>query len=174
MAPQKGKQGTKGQKQIVEENTATLNFYRNMILGSNGAFLIVNGFIKSEFAHFDLGMFLLVAFVHICCYQLMAYMAKAKFSPSGQLLDGGIDLNMEAGVSEHVKDLVILTSACQVLGILSRYFWLLWLLAPLRLFYTVWANFLAPWMFSSAAESPDVDEKNEKKQKKMERKMKYR
>lgn len=31
---QKGKQGTKGSKQIVEENIATLSFYRNMIIGS--------------------------------------------------------------------------------------------------------------------------------------------
>lgn len=30
----------------------------------------------------------------------MAYMARAKFSETGQLLDGGIDLNMESGISE--------------------------------------------------------------------------
>lgn len=30
----------------------------------------------------------------------MAYMAKAKYSETGQLLDGGIDLNMESGISE--------------------------------------------------------------------------
>jgi len=39
--PQKGKQGTKGQKQIVEENTATLNFYRNMVFIANGIYLTV-------------------------------------------------------------------------------------------------------------------------------------
>lgn len=30
---QKGKQGTKGAKQIVEENKTTLTFYRNMAIG---------------------------------------------------------------------------------------------------------------------------------------------
>lgn len=30
---QKGKQGTKGAKQIVEENKTTLAFYRNMAIG---------------------------------------------------------------------------------------------------------------------------------------------
>ena len=50
LQPQKGKVGTKGQKQIMEENTQTLNFYRIMILGSNGLFLILNGFVFSEFA----------------------------------------------------------------------------------------------------------------------------
>ena len=52
--PQKGKVGTKGQKQIMEENAQTLNFYRIMILGSNGLFLILNGFIFSEFATFEI------------------------------------------------------------------------------------------------------------------------
>ncbi len=31
----------------------------------------------------------------------MAYMARAKYSETGQLLDGGIDLNMESGISEY-------------------------------------------------------------------------
>lgn len=30
----------------------------------------------------------------------MAYMARAKYSETGQLLDGGLDLNMEGGLSE--------------------------------------------------------------------------
>ena len=30
----------------------------------------------------------------------MVYMARAKYSETGQLLDGGIDLNMESGISE--------------------------------------------------------------------------
>lgn len=33
-----GKQATKGQKQIVEENVATLSFYRNMSFGAVGAY----------------------------------------------------------------------------------------------------------------------------------------
>ena len=54
LQPQKGKVGTKGQKQIMEENTQTLNFYRIMILGSNGLFLTLNGFVFSEFATFEI------------------------------------------------------------------------------------------------------------------------
>ena len=30
----------------------------------------------------------------------MVYMSKARYSETGQLLDGGLDLNMEAGVTE--------------------------------------------------------------------------
>ena len=36
---QKGKQGTKGQKQILEENKQTLNFYLYIILGVNVSIL---------------------------------------------------------------------------------------------------------------------------------------
>lgn len=39
--PQKGKQGTKGQKQIYEENIATLSFYRNIALGATGSYSLV-------------------------------------------------------------------------------------------------------------------------------------
>lgn len=45
----KGKQGTKGAKQIVEENKGTLSFYRNMALGSAVASLLVN------FIFFEIG-----------------------------------------------------------------------------------------------------------------------
>lgn len=38
--------------------------------------------------------------VYAAAYKAMAYMAKATYSASGQLLDGGIDLNMEASVAE--------------------------------------------------------------------------
>lgn len=46
--PQKGKQGTKGAKQIVEENAATLKFYQYMAAGSTTIFFIIN-FLFFEF-----------------------------------------------------------------------------------------------------------------------------
>lgn len=44
----KGKQGTKGAKQIVEENSATLKFYRNMAAGGSTIYLLVT-FLMFEF-----------------------------------------------------------------------------------------------------------------------------
>lgn len=32
----------------------------------------------------------------------MAYMVKTKYSETGQLLDSGVDLNMEGGIAEYV------------------------------------------------------------------------
>jgi hypothetical protein len=39
------------------------------------------------------------------------------------------DFNFSISVDyRHVKDVLILTCSCQVLSLVSRYFWLLWLL----------------------------------------------
>lgn len=48
LQPQKGKQGTKGAKQIVDENAATLKFYQYMAAGSTTLFFILN-FLFFEF-----------------------------------------------------------------------------------------------------------------------------
>lgn len=45
--PTKGKQGTKGAKQIVEENASTLKFYRNMAIISNAVSLMILVFYSS-------------------------------------------------------------------------------------------------------------------------------
>ncbi|GFT62917.1 transmembrane protein 208 [Nephila pilipes] len=169
MAPQKGKQGTKGQKQIVEENKQTLQFYIIMAISAeviyNGLMLI---FFWESYSAFYMFLVFASFLVYGGCLQFMWSMAKATYSETGQLLDGGIDLNMEAGFAENLKDLIILTACIQVLSVISNYFWFLWLLAPARAFYMLWVNILAPWLFSPA---PEIDEK---KQKKLERKAKRR
>lgn len=38
--------------------------------------------------------------IYFGMYQFMATMARAKFDGSGNVLDGGIDLNMESGMAE--------------------------------------------------------------------------
>ena len=84
------------------------------------------------------------------------------------LLDAGLDLNMENGMAEHVKDLIILTAAVQVVALLSNYFWYLLLLVPLRGGQMLWSNVISPWIFAP----PPEENIDEKKQKKLERKMK--
>ena len=99
----------------------------------------------------------------------MKYMAKATYSETGALIDAGIDLNMKEGFAEHLKDLIILTSGTQILSLASNYFWLLWLLAPGRAVLLLWKNIISPYVFAPA---PVVDEeREEKKQRKLERKM---
>ncbi|XP_076340659.1 transmembrane protein 208 [Tachypleus tridentatus] len=167
MPPQKGKQATKGQKQIVQENKETLKFYAIMTITTEVLYSIVLIlFFWEEFSFYYWMVIGLTLAVYIGNLQFMNYMAKAVYSESGALLDGGIDLNMESGLAEHLKDLIILTVGVQLLSLLSNYFWFLWLLAPGRAFYLLWVNILGPWIFQPP---PEVDEK---KQKKLERKAK--
>ncbi|XP_017774941.1 PREDICTED: transmembrane protein 208 [Nicrophorus vespilloides] len=164
--PQKGKVGTKGAKQIVEENISTLKFYRNMALVANALGLVITFFYSSTAT---IILYLFSCLIYIASYQFMTFMSKATYSETGQLLDSGIDLNLEGGITEHIKDIIILTSGCQLLALISTYFWWLWMFAPIRGFMILWKNILGPYFFQSAPEAPEV---NEKKQKKMERRMK--
>jgi len=165
MAP-KGKQGTKGQKQIVEENASTLKFYVYIITAVNAVYLLLTYLAFWEsFTTFYIALFLVVNAIYVGSYQFLSNMARPTYSETGALIDGGIDLNMYAGMAEHMKDLILLAAATQGLALLSNYFWLLLLLAPGRALYMLWVNILGPWFFASAPEE------DEKKTKKMERKM---
>ncbi|XP_014679989.1 PREDICTED: transmembrane protein 208-like, partial [Priapulus caudatus] len=167
----KGKQATKGQKQIVEENKSTLTFYIYLSVAITVAYLLLTYiFFWDSFTTYYQVLWMLTCAVYAGSYRTMAYMAKAAYSPTGQLLDGGIDLNMEAGFGEHLKDIVLLTAIMQMLTLLSNYFWLIWLLVPFRGFHLLWVNVLGPWFFAPAPE----EEISDKKQKKLDRKMKRR
>lgn len=167
MTVKKTKAATKGAKQIVEENKTTLNFYQNMIIGAIGIYFIVT-MLFFNFSTLSTTLTVFSAIVYIGSYQFMKYIAHATYSESGQLLDSGIDLNMEGGIAEHVKDLIILTSGVQVLSLISNYFWLLWFLVPLRGGWMLWKQILAPWFFALTPEQPEI---SEKKQRKLEKKM---
>jgi len=168
MMKKKGKEGTRGAKLIAKENWETLTFYRNMILGANGIYFMLMTILGRSYFTFDITMFIVCGLLYTVCFQLLSYMGKPKTTPDGQLLDPGVDLNMQQGLAEHIKDMIILTSATQGLSIISNYLWLLLLGAPVRAFYMLWVSVIAPWIFAPAEE----EHVNDKKQKKMERKMK--
>jgi len=166
MAPQpKGKQGTKGAKQIVEENAATLIFYRNWMLGSFGIYFTLMTINGPGYGLWEIIFFVFAAAVTVGCFQFMNFMATPKYTDSKQLLDSGVDLCMENGVAEHVKDILILTCGCQTLSYFTKYVWLFWLLVPLKGIYYAWTKVISPWIFAPA---PETDEK---KMRKMDRRM---
>ncbi|XP_012732612.2 transmembrane protein 208 [Fundulus heteroclitus] len=168
MAP-KGKVGTKGKKQIYEENESTLKFYTRVILGANAIYAVVNFFVFYSSSTFWTWLLLLFALaVYVGSYRSMSAMAKPAFAEDGSLLDGGIDLNMEQGMAEHLKDVILLTAIVQVLSTISSYFWYLWLLAPARALHLLWVNFLGPWFMAESPSAPE--EVTEKKQRRQERK----
>lgn len=171
-AKKKGKEGTRGGKQIAHENVETITFYRNMILGANGIYFTGMTLLGANYFTVEIACFLLCALIYIGGYQFMSRLGSPTYSSSdmkdSNLLDSGLDLNMENGMAEHVKDLIILTAAVQVVALLSNYFWYLLLLVPLRGGQMLWSNVISPWIFAP----PPEENIDEKKQKKLERKMK--
>jgi len=167
-AKKKGKEGTRGSGQIVRENAETLAFYRNMIMGANGLYFLTMTLLGRNYFTFDISMFVISAILYIGCFQMMRYMGKPLISESGAT-SPGMDLNIEGGMAEHLKDMIILTAGSQALSLLSGWLWLLLLLAPARAALMLWTNIIAPWIFQPAEESEEI---NEKKQRKLERKMK--
>ena len=171
-AKKKGKEGTRGAKQIAKENMETVAFYRNMILGANGIYFTGMTLLGANYYTTEIICFLLCAVIYIAGYQFMARLGSPTYSSSdvksAALLDPGLDLNMENGMAEHVKDAIILTSAVQVLALFSNYCWLGLLFAPLRAGQMLWSNVISPWIFAP----PPEENIDEKKQKKLERKMK--
>ncbi|KAM4833702.1 transmembrane protein 208 isoform X2 [Dipodomys merriami] len=100
MAP-KGKVGTRGKKQIYEENRETLKFYLRIILGANAIYCLVTLVFFYSSASFWAWMALGFSLaVYGASYHSMSSMARAAFSEDGALMDGGMDLNMEQGMAE--------------------------------------------------------------------------
>lgn len=165
------KEKTRGQKQILEENKSTINFYTTMSIASFSIYLIFMIFVFPDsftlWPNKIMAVFAGVTFTS--CIAVMKYMARPTYSETGSLIDGGIDLNMKEGFAEHLKDLVILTTLVQTLSLTTSYFWLLELLAPIRGMYLFWVNVLGPWFFTPAPEADQ--EREEKKQRKLDRRM---
>lgn len=95
----KGKVGTKGAKQIVEENVGTLKFYRNMSLGACVIFLAVVLLIKSLTGTI-ITMTIITFMIHFGANQFMKMMSRPQLMENGSILDSGTDLNLEGGVAE--------------------------------------------------------------------------
>jgi hypothetical protein len=56
-----------------------------------------------------------------------------------------------------------------MMTLMSNWFWFLLLLGPIRAIYMLWGSVIQPWLSQKGEEQPQMDEK---KQKKMERRMK--
>lgn len=95
----KGKVATKGTKQIVEENVATLKFYRAMSILSCSVFLIVILLVQS-FTGTIITMTIITFLIHGASNYFMMLMSRPHLSETGAILDSGTDLNLEGGVSE--------------------------------------------------------------------------
>ena len=158
----KGKQATRGLKQILEENTETIKFYFNLLAISNGVFLAIRYLLFWE--SFTTKYIVLFGFTSILswlAFYFMKSMTTPEFNENGTIIGPGSDLNMQGHISEYLKDVIIFSAIVQSLSLISDYFWLLLIVAPCYVFYLLWKNFLGPWFFAPAPE-----ENNEQQQEK--------
>ncbi|TNN13849.1 Transmembrane protein [Schistosoma japonicum] len=167
------KEGTKSEKLIHEENVRTLRFYRYLFLSAYAIyFLVTLIFFWSTYTKRYITLSLGCFGVCLAAYKFMSYMATPSYAinerGTRQLVDAGLDLNIgSGGLGEQAKDAIIMCSLVTILSLIHQYFWFLLLIIPMRLFYVLWVNILSPWIFDPNQEV----QVNEKKQKKMERKM---
>lgn len=170
-AVKQGKQATKGQRQIYEDNQSTLKFYTQVGLCST-IFNLSITFLLSKISIF---WTIFSVLIYVGSIYAMKYMARPIFSggtSAKNIVDGGIDLNMKAGFGDYLKDLILATAICQVLSSFSNLFWILWLFIPSYFSYLIWINFIWPWIHQSAEEEPK--EVSEKKKRKMARNHHYK
>lgn len=161
----KGKQATRGQKQIVEENRQTVDLYFNIFAISNVAYLVLRYllFWQSFTAKFIV-FYTITALASGAAYYFISYVGRPIKDENGVVIDAGSDLNMQGHISEYAKDVIIFSCLIYVLTLLSNYFWLGLLVAPAYAFYLIWKNFLGPWFFAPAPET-DETQADPKKQK---------
>lgn len=106
----------------------------------------------------------------------MQFMAKASLSDKGQVIDAGLDLNMDGGFGEsdslpvpllipvlsplatrYCKDIVILMVGLQVVATVSTYAWLAALAVPAFAGFKLWTGILSPWIFAGVSSRLSVD-----------------
>ena len=161
----KGKQATRGQKQIFEENTQTLRYY---FAAAAIASVIVGGLYTTYFYN-KVGPYFWTAWTLSVISGFggvltMKSMVKEVRNEKNQVVDAGFDLNDPTAFGEYCKDAVILSVLSQSLSLLWSKFIFLVALLPVFAAYKVWVNWLGPWFFAPAPEDEPIDEKKLRKQ----------
>lgn len=74
------------------------------------------------------------------------------------LVDGGADLSKKNGSHSYYQDVIIITIACHVLTLISRWFWLLWLSIPGFAAFQLYTHIVSPFVLSSKPSSVSQEE----------------
>lgn len=165
----KGKQGTRGEKQVIEENRQTIDFYFNVLWISNLTYFILRYLLFWEtFTAKFIFFYVFTGSLASGAYYFISYMGRP-IVEEGVIVGAGSDLNLPGHISEYAKDIILFSCIVYVLTLVSDYFWLTLLVAPLYAFYKLWVNFLGPWFFAPAPE--DSNDANDQKKPKEKRKI---
>ncbi|GMT28116.1 hypothetical protein PFISCL1PPCAC_19413, partial [Pristionchus fissidentatus] len=165
------KLATKGQQQIADENDETVQQYGIATVMTGGLYLALGLtlFIVDSYGWWGWGISLTI---QLGALFVMRVVSRSKRDAKGHVVDAGLDLNDSSAIGEPCKDLIILATLAQVLGLFSNYGFLALLGAPAYGIYKALASFIIPWATASPAEEVEKDEREDKKARKQERRMK--
>lgn len=168
-----------GAKNRVVANAKRLKLLKLIILTANVLHVSLKLilFRQSSTPQSWLG-FGLTSLIYVVCYSGIASMAEPTYGPTGELLDGGSDLNM-GGLCTYYHDLIYLAAIVQLSTILSSRFWFAFMVVPLYAAYQAWVNIVKPYFLTPRPQSMAQEETpaEKKKREKLERKqnrVKYR
>eukprot|EP00116_Pleurobrachia_bachei_P004865 sb/3465127/ len=136
-----GKERTKGEKEIRAANAETLKFYKSVVSATLVVYAVVRWFLG--FSWFHVFMSISAATTLSLTYGSMSSAAA-----------GGTDLNMDGGLTDYLKDILLVTAGVTILSLFSDYCWYLWLIIPLFALGKLWTGIIKPWIFAPAPEEP--------------------
>ncbi|GMR53117.1 hypothetical protein PMAYCL1PPCAC_23312, partial [Pristionchus mayeri] len=165
------KVATKGQQQIADENDATLKQYGMATVLFGGLYLALAMTVFNMEGYGWWGWTISII-IQVGALLVMKSVSQSKRDAKGHCTDAGLDLNDTSAIGEPCKDMIILASISQVLGLITNYGYLALLAAPSYGIYKALAGYIIPWATASAPQEEEKDEREEKKARKMERRMK--
>ncbi|GMT00261.1 hypothetical protein PENTCL1PPCAC_22435, partial [Pristionchus entomophagus] len=165
------KQATKGQQQIADENDETVKQYGIATVISGGLYLALAMTVFNMDSYAWWGWAISMA-IQLTAVFVMRAISRSKRDAKGHCIDAGLDLNDSSAIGEPCKDLIILATISQIVGLFTNYGFLALLGAPAYGIYKALAGFIIPWATASPPQEEEQDEREDKKARKMERRMK--
>lgn len=108
--------------------------------------------------------------VNVLVYWWIASLATPTYDATGDLIDGGADLNTHGNLSEYAFDVVYIVVFVQLTTIISEYFWFILLVIPAFAGYKLLGLVLGGLSGSGGPAAEETKEEKRKREK-MERKM---
>lgn len=91
----KGKQATRGEKQILEENKSTVNYYFLVLVISNVSYLVLRYLLFwQSFTTYYIVLYVITALVASLAYYFVSYMGRPIVDENGTIIGAGSDLNL--------------------------------------------------------------------------------
>ncbi|PAV80584.1 hypothetical protein WR25_19126 [Diploscapter pachys] len=156
-----GKEATKGQKQIHEQNKETIKFY-GLAAGVSALLYLFSTQFLSNFTTSAYVCFGISASIQLFTLLFMKKISSAHFDERGNVADAGGDLNDPSALGEYCKDAIILAVITQIVALYSNYGFLILLAFPLAIGWKVITSFIIPWIFAEPAESA-IDPKKQRR-----------